>query len=382
MNKVTTINLNGRAYQVEEAGYELLRAYLDQAAAKLEGNPDKEEVMGDFEQAIAEKCGQYLSGSKEVIKTAEIEDIIAKMGPVEIGSEREQAAGGAAESSRAASGTRRRLYRVVEGQWIAGVCNGLGAYFNLDTTIVRILFVVLALLTHGFMVGVYIILAIVMPVARTEEDRERARGQAPFTANEFIEQAKQRYAEFQKNHPHTPATPADPTDKEAWRKWKDDMKSWKREWKADLHAEKVQQRAAWAETYRYERSGGGFFRFVLGLIVFGLFALWGMALWSVLARGIVLGYPVVSLAPLGSTLATYPTLFAITLITALFYVLFLPIKLLIKNTRPQKWTHYSLFTDLVQSIFFLFAVGFLVYAAAMLFPAVREAWTMLVTSIK
>jgi hypothetical protein len=59
MNKVTTINLNGKAYQIEEAGYELLRKYLDQAAKKLEGNPDKDEIMGDFEHAIAEKCGQY-----------------------------------------------------------------------------------------------------------------------------------------------------------------------------------------------------------------------------------------------------------------------------------------------------------------------------------
>ena len=54
MNKVTTINLNGKAYQVEEAGYELLRKYLDQAGVKLEGNPDKTEIMGDFEQAIAD----------------------------------------------------------------------------------------------------------------------------------------------------------------------------------------------------------------------------------------------------------------------------------------------------------------------------------------
>ena len=32
MNKVTTVNLNGRAFQVEEQAYDLLRAYLDEAA--------------------------------------------------------------------------------------------------------------------------------------------------------------------------------------------------------------------------------------------------------------------------------------------------------------------------------------------------------------
>ena len=54
MNKVITINLNGVAYQLEEGGYDALRAYLDHAARRLEGNPDKDEIMTDIEQAIAE----------------------------------------------------------------------------------------------------------------------------------------------------------------------------------------------------------------------------------------------------------------------------------------------------------------------------------------
>ena len=40
MQKVITINLNGNAYQLDETGYEALRAYLDQAGARLAGNPD------------------------------------------------------------------------------------------------------------------------------------------------------------------------------------------------------------------------------------------------------------------------------------------------------------------------------------------------------
>ena len=53
MNKVITINLHGNAYQLEEAGYDSLRAYLDDAARQLEGNPDKDEIIADIEQAIA-----------------------------------------------------------------------------------------------------------------------------------------------------------------------------------------------------------------------------------------------------------------------------------------------------------------------------------------
>ncbi len=39
--------------------------------------------MADLEQAIAEKCGRYLGASKNVVTVAEIETIIAEMGPVE-----------------------------------------------------------------------------------------------------------------------------------------------------------------------------------------------------------------------------------------------------------------------------------------------------------
>ncbi len=45
---------------------------------------------------------------------------------------------------------------------IAGVCGGLGYYFDIDPTIVRVLFIASVLL-FGTGVLLYIILAIVMP---------------------------------------------------------------------------------------------------------------------------------------------------------------------------------------------------------------------------
>jgi len=55
MNKVITIHLHGTAFQLEEGGYDALRAYLDQAARQLEPNPDRAEILADIEQAIGEK---------------------------------------------------------------------------------------------------------------------------------------------------------------------------------------------------------------------------------------------------------------------------------------------------------------------------------------
>ena len=40
----------------------------------------------------------------------------------------------------------RKLYRSKSNRQVAGVCGGLAEYFNLDATLIRILFVVLAVL--------------------------------------------------------------------------------------------------------------------------------------------------------------------------------------------------------------------------------------------
>ena len=60
----------------------------------------------------------------------------------------------------------KRLYRSNRDVMLGGVAAGLAEYFNLDPTIVRLLFVLLALVSVGFpMALVYIILWIVIPQA-------------------------------------------------------------------------------------------------------------------------------------------------------------------------------------------------------------------------
>lgn len=61
MRPVITVSLNGNACQLEQGGYEALQAYLATAETDLAGSPDREEILADLEQALAEKCGRYLS---------------------------------------------------------------------------------------------------------------------------------------------------------------------------------------------------------------------------------------------------------------------------------------------------------------------------------
>ncbi|OUP53436.1 PspC family transcriptional regulator [Butyricicoccus pullicaecorum] len=59
--------------------------------------------------------------------------------------------------------TPKRLYRSATDRKICGVCGGLADYFGLDSTLVRLAFVALAVL--GFSTGIilYILAAVVMP---------------------------------------------------------------------------------------------------------------------------------------------------------------------------------------------------------------------------
>ncbi len=56
----------------------------------------------------------------------------------------------------------KTLYRSKKQKMIAGVCGGIGEYFGIDPTLVRLGFVALSFLFGGG-VMVYIVAAIIMP---------------------------------------------------------------------------------------------------------------------------------------------------------------------------------------------------------------------------
>jgi len=57
---------------------------------------------------------------------------------------------------------KKRLYRSMSDKRLCGVCGGLGEYFEVDSTIIRLLWVVFAFCgTAGF--WAYIIAALIVP---------------------------------------------------------------------------------------------------------------------------------------------------------------------------------------------------------------------------
>ena len=57
----------------------------------------------------------------------------------------------------------KRLYRSRDERMIAGVCGGLGEYFGIDPTLVRLIFVLGAITTVSGLFWIYVILMIIVP---------------------------------------------------------------------------------------------------------------------------------------------------------------------------------------------------------------------------
>jgi len=75
----------------------------------------------------------------------------------------------------------KKLFRSQDDRMIAGVCGGLGDYFDIDPTLVRLIFVFGAFITGSGLFWVYVIMMILVPeeipaseavVTTTAEDAE------------------------------------------------------------------------------------------------------------------------------------------------------------------------------------------------------------------
>lgn len=81
--------------------------------------------------------------------------------------------------------TNRTLERLPRQGKIFGVCAGLANYFDLDVTLLRVIFVALTFVTGGAFVLLYIVLAIVMPVSNESRAFKSAKAATDEKVREF-----------------------------------------------------------------------------------------------------------------------------------------------------------------------------------------------------
>jgi len=181
MTEIEKVSIGGYAFTLEKAAAEEVGQYLKNLEAHYLGKPGGKEIMEGIEERMAELLLERCGGGR-VATMADIQSLIGILGRPE------RIEADDPEPEQAQPKTQKRLYRDLENKKIAGVCAGLGNYFNFDVVALRIIFCVitLALFFTGVEEGVwslsgfaaYAILWLAMPAARTAQERWAMKGDA------------------------------------------------------------------------------------------------------------------------------------------------------------------------------------------------------------
>ena len=205
MNKTTSIHIKGFPFIIEEIAYNRLENYLMRLKKALNNQKGTDEIIEDIEMRIAELLNTKISISKQVIEDKDIIDILNTLGdPSDYAESDEPIMDEASSSSNSYEESKenheRRLYRDTESGYIGGVCSGLAGYFNMDPTIIRLIWAA-AFFLGGFGLFFYIILWIIIPKANSSIDRLRMKGK-PInvdTVKEEVERAAKNVSEKSRN---------------------------------------------------------------------------------------------------------------------------------------------------------------------------------------
>ena len=174
MNKTVTINISGIIFHIEEDAYQNLSGYLAALKMRFAAQQGGAEILADIEARIAELMQEKVGPSKQVLVNDDVEVAKATMGrPEDLGGDEPASAPG--DAGPADEQIKRRFFRDPDDRVIGGVCSGLAAYFDIDRVWVR-LAMFLLIFFGGLSLWVYVILWIVIPMARTTAEKLAMRG--------------------------------------------------------------------------------------------------------------------------------------------------------------------------------------------------------------
>ena len=198
MKNVIKVSIGRWAFTLNEEAYALLENFLDQLKAYYEKEADADQRVQDIESRIGEYLSDCIKSIDQVVDEKQIRQAIESLNLPDFG---EQAASaGSSTSTESSNYTRspKRLYRSAERKVLGGVFSGMGEYFGIDPVGLRLLyvvFVVIGLFSFRFNIGdhthfrlfgmggfttflliMYLIMWIVVPLARTPQEKRAMRG--------------------------------------------------------------------------------------------------------------------------------------------------------------------------------------------------------------
>lgn len=176
MNRTITMNLSGIIFHIEEDAYEKLNKYLSTIRGYFNTTEGRDEIMGDIESRIAEMLQEKVSQAKQAVLLADVESVIAVMGkPEDFAADNEQKETQPKQET-VYEPRYRRLFRDPDDKLVGGVCSGISNYFDIDPIWIRLAFAI-ALFVFGSGFLLYLILWMIIPVARTTAEKLQMRGE-------------------------------------------------------------------------------------------------------------------------------------------------------------------------------------------------------------
>jgi phage shock protein PspC (stress-responsive transcriptional regulator) len=193
MKITVSINLGGWSFNIDEDAYAELKRYLKNLEIHFAMEESSAEIMSDIESRMAEIFRSRLTSFKHVISIEDVRHAISVLGtPEDIGSNEERTT-----REKFASPGYHRMYRDPDHRIIGGVCAGMGAYWNMEPWIVRIIFFILAMM-GGIGILIYLILYIVIPEAKTTAQKIEMKGE-PVNIHNIKESVKKEFNNVRKN---------------------------------------------------------------------------------------------------------------------------------------------------------------------------------------
>jgi phage shock protein PspC (stress-responsive transcriptional regulator) len=189
MNKTVTVNIGGIVFHIDENAYEKFKQYLESIRGHFTTADGRDEIMQDIEARIAEMFQERIKDSKQVITLEDVNEVTQLMGKPEDFAGTGEKETEEAEETIQTGPIKRRLFRNPDDKLLGGVCSGIAAYFDVDRVWIRLAFV-LAFFIWGFGVGLYIILWIVIPEAKTATDKLQMKGE-PVTVSNIQKNVKE-----------------------------------------------------------------------------------------------------------------------------------------------------------------------------------------------
>ena len=193
MKITVSINLGGYSFNIDEDAYAELKRYLKNLELHFAGEDSSSEILSDIESRMSELFRTKLSTYKQVINIDDVRQAISIMGTPEDISDND----GPSARDKFSSPGYHRMYRDTDHRIIGGVCAGMGAYWDIDPLVIRIIFIALVL-AGGLGVLVYLILYIVLPEAKTTSQKIEMKGN-PVNIHNIKESVKKEFDSVKKN---------------------------------------------------------------------------------------------------------------------------------------------------------------------------------------